>query len=409
MPNINPERLLESLRTLRSFGACGTGVVRRSLSEVDIASRHWLVDRMGEAGLEAHIDGVGNVIGRSRNAGPALLIGSHTDTQPTGGWLDGALGVMYGIEVARAFAESQATRALALEVASWIDEEGTYVGMLGSRSFTEDLPSSVIEQALSREGQRLTDAFREAGLEGVAPVRVEPERYVGYLEAHIEQGPYLEAEEKRIGVVSAIIGMRDFHITFTGQQNHAGTTPMHLRKDAGAALLAFAHRLQTEFVKLAAERTVWTIGQVSFVPGAPSIIPGKAEMILQFRDPEEAILDELQACTNALIAEANAHGPVELEAKLRDNAAGAAAMHPPFQQSLERAAEAHAPGNWMRMTSGAAHDAQILSKRMPAGMLFVPSIGGISHDFAEDTRDDDIVLGCQVLATAAASILTEAS
>ena len=135
MPNINPDRLLSDLRELRQFGACGNGVVRQSLSPIDIASRRWLVQKLKEAGLEASIDGIGTVFGRSRAGGKALLIGSHTDTQPTGGWLDGAMGVIYGLEIARAFGETPQTRDLAVDVASWIDEEGTFASFVGSRSF----------------------------------------------------------------------------------------------------------------------------------------------------------------------------------------------------------------------------------------------------------------------------------
>ncbi len=406
-PRIDAQRLLSDLTTLRTFGACGTGVVRRSLSPIDMESRHWLAGRMREAGLDARIDGVGNVIGRSRNPGPALLVGSHTDTQPTGGWLDGAMGVIYGLEVVRALGEASATRDLALDVASWVDEEGTYVGMLGSRSFCGSISGEAVERAVNADGRRLVDALREAGLAGVEPARLEPARYRGYLEAHIEQGPYLEAKGKRIGVVSTIIGMRDFDVRFSGAQNHAGTTPMSLRKDAGAALIEFAHRVQTDFADLASERTVWTIGRVGFAPGAPSIIPGRAEMVLQFRDPEEARLDALEAHAQALVAAANARGPVEVELTRRDNSAAPAAMDPTFQEHIARAAESHAPGPWIRMPSGAAHDAQEMARRMPAAMLFVPSIGGVSHDFAEDTEEADIALGCQVLASAAASILSE--
>ena len=154
MPEINPDRLLADLRHLRTFGAEGNGVVRTSFSDVDMQAREWLRERMAEAGLAASIDGVGNVIGRSPNPGPALLVGSHSDTQPRGGWLDGALGVIYGLEVARALAESDQTRDLAVDAVSWIDEEGTYYGCLGSRSFCGVLDPDVEDEHSSAAGEQ---------------------------------------------------------------------------------------------------------------------------------------------------------------------------------------------------------------------------------------------------------------
>ena len=411
MPTINADRLLSDLKRLRDFGSIGngTGVVRQSFSKIDIDSRHWLIERLQAAGLRASLDGVGNVIGRSGNGGKALLIGSHTDTQPTGGWLDGAMGVIYGLEVARALAEDPDTSDLPVDVASWIDEEGTFFGMLGSISFCDFLPDGAIDNCVGRDGVRLQDVMREAGVSDLPVARYDTERYLGYLEAHIEQGPYLEARQKRIGVVTSIIGMRDFDIDFVGEQNHAGTTPMRLRKDAGAALLDYCHQVRTCFPDLMGERTVFTIGQVTFEPGAPSIIPGKASMILQFRDPEESRLDRLQAIATELAEQMDREGPVSVSIKLRSNDVAAESMDVGFQNHLATAAEQHASGDWEHMPSGAAHDAQTLARRMPAGMLFVPSIKGVSHSFTEDTDEADIALGCQVLATATASILREAN
>ena len=407
MPTINAKRLLDDLKKLRSFGATGHGVVRQSLSPVDLASREWLAQRLTEAGLDASIDGIGTVIGRSPNTPKALLIGSHTDTQPTGGWLDGAMGVIYGLEVARALSESDDTKNLAVDVASWIDEEGTYIGLLGSLSFCGDLSQDAIANGVDNDGRKLTEALSEAGLSGKPVATLDPDRYAGYLEAHIEQGPYLEAQKKRIGVVTSIIGMRDFDLVFTGQQNHAGTTPMSLRRDAGARLIEFAHNVTEGLRARAGERTVHTIGRVEFLPGAPSIIPGEARMILQFRDPKESKLDELEAYVGELLDEFNAQGSVSVQMAGRSNHAEAAALDDDFQRHLAQAARVHAPDDWVSMPSGAGHDAQVLAKHTRAGMLFVPSIGGVSHDFAEDTSEDDIALGCQVMASAAASILKE--
>ena len=403
-PQIDPERLLGDLRTLRAFGACGTGVVRQAFSETDMAARRWLAGRMAEAGLEARIDGVGNVVGRSPNVGRALLMGSHTDTQPRGGWLDGALGVISALEAARALAEDPKSAHLPLDVASWMDEEGRYLGCLGSASFTETLDDDEIRRATDGEGRSVVEALEAAGLAGEAPARLEPARHAAYLEAHIEQGPVLEAEGKRLGVVTSIVGLRSFALTFSGQQNHAGTTPMALRRDAGDALIVLAGKLRAALRGLMAERTVFTVGRVAFDPGAESIIPGRAEMCLQIRDGDEAQLDRMAAAIEGLVDEVNRTGPVRVDLAETSRLAGAP-MDPGLQDHLAAAAERHAPGQWMRLPSGAAHDAQVLARRVPSAMLFVPSIGGISHDFAEDTAEADIVLGCQVLASAAASAL----
>lgn len=405
MPHIDPDRLIGDLKHLRTFGAFRTGVIRTAFSDVDMESRRWLVDKMAEAGLDASIDGVGNVIGRSRNSGRALLIGSHTDTQPRGGWLDGAMGVIYALEIARAFRESEDTRNLAVDVASWMDEEGTYLSFLGSRSLCGEIAPEVIAAAKNRDGHPLTEAISTAGLQGVAPMRLEPGRYAGYLEAHIEQGGHLEATGNRIGVVTAIVGIREFDIAFTGAQNHAGTTPMPIRRDAGVALIDLASEIHAEFPKFAGSKTVWTIGRVTFDPGAPSIIPGRAEMILQFRDPEETRLDALEKKVNALVRAADQAGPVGVSITPTEEHVAPAIMDAGLQKHIAAAAETHALGSWTFMPSGAGHDAMILAGHLPSAMLFVPSIGGISHDFAEDTDEEDIVLGCQVLATAAASIL----
>src|SRR5215470_14377720 len=407
MPAINPQRLLDDLRRLRTFGAHGNGVVRLALSPVDIESRRWLATRLAEAGLDAGIDGIGTVFGRSRRKGKALLIGSHTDTQPTGGWLDGAMGVIYGLEIARAFQESPDGRAFAIDVASWIDEEGTYAGFIGSRAFCGEAVDEPVARARNREGQSMSDALRAAGLAGQPLARMEAGRYVAYLEPHIEQGGWLEAARKRIGVVTSIVGIVELRIAFRGQQNHAGTTPMESRRDAGTALIRFAGALESEFRTLAGPQTVWNIGRVEFSPGSASVVPGLAEMVLQFRDPEVARLKALEDKVKALAAKADAGGAIRVSVAPFDDPVAPTVMNDELQDHIARAAEQHASGRWMRMASAAGHDAQVIASRLPCCMLFVPSIAGISHDFAEDTSEEDIVLGCQVAATAALSMLRE--
>ncbi|SAK64702.1 allantoate amidohydrolase [Caballeronia catudaia] len=405
MLKIDPDRLLSDLRHLRTFGATGPGVVRLSLSPVDMDARRWLASRMNDAGLTAAIDGVGTVFGRSRNAGPALLIGSHTDTQPTGGWLDGALGVIYGLEIARALAECEETRGFAVDVASWIDEEGTFSGFLGSRSFVGDDVDEAIRGARNREGLSLADALAQAGLAGTPRVRLDATRHKAYLEPHIEQGGRLEAHGKSIGVVTTIVGIRELRLRFTGQRNHAGTTPMSIRRDAGAALVAFVARMDDAFRPLADADTVWTVGRIELDPGSFSVVPGAADMYLQFRDASAERLRVMEAALASLIRDFNDEGKVGVAIADSEPPEEPVVMDAALQAHLAQAAEALAPGQWERMPSGASHDAQLLAHHMPACMLFVPSIGGVSHDFIEDTAEAHIVKGCEVAARAAAEIL----
>ena len=408
MARINPERLLADLDELRTFGACGNGVVRPSLSEVDMQARHWLARRMREAGLEARIDGVGNVIGRSPQAGPALLIGSHSDTQPRGGWLDGAMGVIYGLEISRALVEHPDSAHLAVDPVAWMDEEGTFLGCLGSRSWCGVLDPAHEAEAHNADGVTLSEAIAQAGLADIPRERMPPDRYLGYLEAHIEQGPYLEQAGFEVGVVSSIVGIRGCTVDFVGEQNHAGTTPMPLRKDAGVALFDYAVKIRERFTALAGERTVWTLGRATLDPGAPSIIPGRAQLLLQFRDADEARLDRMEAAAVALAEQATASGPVQVLATRARAPVIPTIMDADLQRHIADAAEQRVPGRWMHMPSAAGHDPMVIAHHLPCAMLFIPSINGISHDFAEDSRREDIVTGCQVLADAAESILLEA-
>jgi N-carbamoyl-L-amino-acid hydrolase len=253
--------------------------------------------------------------------------------------------------------------------------------------------------------QPLSAALEQAGLAGIPTMKLDRDRYTAYLEAHIEQGPHLDAQGTLLGVVTAIVGIRTFRITFKGQQNHAGTTPMAYRKDAGVALMELAHVINREFPSLASPRTVWTIGFVRLEPGSPSVVPGHAEMFLQFRDTDEEILDTLESKTARIVSEAYEQGPVEIDLEAIFPRGEPAGMDASVQECLAKAAEIHAPGSWIRMPSGAGHDAQILAHCLPSGMLFIPSIGGISHDIAEDTAEEDIVRGCRTLATATEALL----
>jgi beta-ureidopropionase / N-carbamoyl-L-amino-acid hydrolase len=402
--SVDGARVLADLNTLRGMGAYKTGVHRPTFSEPHVRSLEWLVARLPEAGLSTTIDGIGNVFGASTTSGPKLLAGSHLESQNHAGWLDGPLGVVYALEAARVINSDQAGPG-AVEVAAWCDEEGHFGHMLGSRSYAGQVTEADIDAARDRTGGRpLRDALLEAGLAGRPRVTAEPGRHVGYLEAHIEQGDMLESSGLAIGVVTSIVGIWQYSVRFFGEQNHAGTTRMAVRKDAGLALARFCVAIDDRFPALTAPRTVWTVGRITLDPGAPSVIPGRAEMMLQIRDEDPAVIARLENLLQTMAAEVTAEGrcAVTVE-RLRTGAP--ARMAPEFQDAIAAASAAFAGGRSLRMPSGAGHDAQILATVMPAGMLFVPSIGGISHHWSEDTSDADIVTGAQVFVDACRRIL----
>jgi N-carbamoyl-L-amino-acid hydrolase len=407
MPRTDGARVVADLKRLAEFGRYKTGVHRPTYSPDDVASRHWLAEQFAAAGLVPDIDGIGNVFGINHAATRHLLVGSHSETQPYGGWLDGALGVIYALELARAFAADPDCAGLGIDAIAWADEEGHYGQMLGSRSFTGAVGEDELDACKSRDGVPLSEALEKAGFAGRTRQQLDPARYVGYLEAHIEQGDTLESTGRRIGIVEAIVGIRNFMVTLTGQQNHAGTTQMARRKDAGVAMVRLATRIHDRFAALAGPRTVWTIGRILLDPNAPSIVPGRAEMQVQFRDIDTAYLAAFEAALYEMVAETDRAGPCratiapmsQVEPRSMDGI---------FQQAIEAAAERHAPSAHLRMPSGAGHDAQIVSHRLRAGMMFIPSNNGVSHHWSEDTGEADIVLGAQVFADAAFAILKSA-
>src|SRR5271170_302198 len=408
MPVIDGQRVVADLRRLAEFGRYKTGVHRPTYSSVDVESRHWLAEKLREAGLDPVIDGIGNVIGRQPHAQRRLLVGSHSETQPYGGWLDGALGVIYGLELARVFAADPDCAGLGIEVAAWADEEGHFGGYFGSRSFIGALGEEEIDEARGRDGGTpLRTALAEAGFAGSPREQVELGRHISYLEAHIEQGDTLDTSGLRIGVVEAIVGIRNFRVSLIGEQNHAGTTRMIRRKDAGVAMVRLAARIHDRFPEIAGPRTVWTIGRILLEPNAPSVVPGRAEMQVQFRDTAPDRLDLLEENLYRLAAAADREGPCHCEIAPIGRSAPRP-MDQAFQALIEAAAEDHAPGSHLRMPSAAGHDAAVLSERMPAGMMFIPSLGGISHHWAEDTKEVDIVLGAEIFADAALRILRSA-
>ncbi len=396
--NINPDRFLRDLHTLRGFGASGVGkgVVRPAFSEADIAARQWLLAQFEAAGLEAHVDPVGSVWGLAE--GPSLLMGSHSDSQPEGGWLDGALGVIAALEVARAAKEAGGP---AVSVVSFQDEEGRFGGTTASSIWAGGVSLEAADRFTDFDGVTFAQA-REA-MAHLAGDFVDPSRFTGFIEMHIEQGPWLDQADEAIGVVSDIVGIRDLNITFTGDQNHAGTTPMHFRRDAVQGMVEAISRINTAFAPIVSDSTVWTNGHVTVHPNASSIVPGRVRFSMQWRDREMARLDQMEEIIRTIAAEvAEARG---LGVEISDYwALEPVAMDDRLMGAIKDAVAREAPEKWREMPSGALHDATCVSALMPVAMLFVPSINGISHAFAEDTDEADLVTGVKVLASAVARL-----
>lgn len=395
---IDRTRFLSDLHALRGFGASGMGkgVVRPAFSDADIAARFWLAEQFEAAGLRVQIDPMGNVFGLAE--GPSLLMGSHSDSQPEGGWLDGSLGVIAALEVARAAREAGGP---AISIVSFQDEEGRFGGLTGSSVWSGKTLLADADTAVDYDGISLKDA-RQAIAERVTGW-VDPAQFSGFIELHIEQGLTLDAAGERIGVVTNIVGTREIPITFEGQQNHAGTTQMHLRRDAFQAITEFNTLLNDRLHNVVTPTTVWTIGHVTLRPNASSIVPGKGMFTMQWRDVDADRLVRMEKIVRDTAQEV---------ADTRDMrvhfgpmwALEPVAMDMRLKAALEGGAKAVAPESWRLMPSGALHDATNVARLMPVAMLFVPSIGGISHAFEEDTYEVDLVAGVEVLAQAIASL-----
>jgi len=250
----------------------------------------------------------------------------------------------------------------------------------------------------------LRDLLADAGLAGRERVKIDTGRYKAFFEAHIEQGQTLETENLKIGVVTSIVAIWQYRITFKGIQNHAGTTRMAIRRDAGKALMGLWHRIEQEFPDISGPNSVWTAGHVSLSPGQPSIIPGGAEMIVQFRDAEPSTLDRLKTKLYELVKEVD-EGPCTATIEVMGESKPAH-MSKALQSTLIDAARTHAPDKWLIMPSGAGHDAQVIAPLIPSAMMFVPSIGGISHHWTENTSDEDIAVGAQVFVDAIGRVLS---
>jgi N-carbamoyl-L-amino-acid hydrolase len=386
---------------LAEFGKQGTGVSRPAFSDADLEARRWLLDQMRAAGLDATIDGIGTVYGRAPDAAQSILVGSHSDSVPNGGWLDGALGVIFGLELARA--GRRAATGIGIDAISFADEEGTWLPCLGSRSFCGELADNALAGVQAKTGERLVDRLTQLGLGKSALVRFDPQRHRAYLEAHIEQGPRLITDGINIGVVTGIVGIRSYVMRFRGRADHAGTTPIAKRRDAGAAMFGFATNLAERLRAAGGPDSVWNFGIVTVRPGATNVVPAEAELSVEFRDQSPTVLERMNAAFHAAVQAAQATLNVAV------SSTPTAALEPVAMdtQLVDLIAEAavESGASHVRMPSGAGHDAMLLGRKIPAAMMFVPSIDGRSHDITENTDDADIRRGFRVFAAAAGKVI----
>jgi N-carbamoyl-L-amino-acid hydrolase len=397
MERVDEDRALADLRALARIGQYETGVHRPALTQADVEARRWLCEQMRAVGLEAEIDGVGTVLGRSRGPGPVLLLGSHSDTVPYGGWLDGAMGCVFALAVARA------RGGAGIDVVSFTDEEGTFLAVGGSRVFCGDVGLEEIGQARNASGDIFAERLQALGLAGRPLARLDPARHRAFLEAHIEQGPRLIEGGVDVGAVTGIVGLRRRRVTFHGQADHAGTTPMAMRRDAGAAMHAFAAAARDALLAAGSSDSVCNIGVVSVKPGAANVVPHEAQIVVEFRDLSSEVMERMDAALLALVSQRNGEGGVRVESG-RIGAIEPTHMDERLIAACEQAA-ADVGATCLRMQSGAGHDAMILGRRIPAAMLFAPSLGGSSHHISEDTDEADLRRALRVYARAAEILL----
>lgn len=410
MEYVRPERLIHMQRRLAAFGALdGGGIAREALSRADIEARHWLRSLVDGEQYSWLIDDAANLFLRREGTDPGLapvMAGSHIDTQPVGGWLDGAYGIIAGIEVLLALDDAGIRTRRPLEVAIWTNEEGSRFkpGAMGSSAFADPSLLPGYLQTEDSEGigfEKVRDEARRAAAHARQVALRRPVH--AYLEAHIEQGPVLESGGHTLGIVTGIQGVRWFEITVRGRSAHAGTTPSEDRQDAlmtAASLVAAVGEL-AQSRRDSALRV--TVGRFEVAPGSINTIAHQVIFSIDLRHPDEAVLEELEQAFRALVASGAGTCRCELR-RLMQRAP--TAFNPRVLAVLEAAVrETGVP--FCRIGSGAFHDAMYLADVCPTAMLFVPSREGISHNPAEDTADADLVAGARALAGALAMLAND--
>jgi len=397
---INSQRLQDAIDKLATFGASqGEGITRGSFSSPYEAARAWLKEEACRAGLHAYDDAMGNFFVRvGPSTGPCVMSGSHIDTVPGGGPLDGAYGVLAAIEVALSLTDAGVDLPIAFEAAAFVEEEGRFYDLLGSKAVAGQLSWEEIEGARDSDGIRLVDAMADCGFpaDRFAEARRLPGMVAAYIELHIEQGPVLESKGLPIGIVDEITGGRQVEYRFTGETGHAGTVPMDLRRDAFTGALEFmAEARKVVLERGTPDRVRLTFGVVEAGPGFPTRIPSDVRVIQEIRDFEPDLLDWLTA-ESIRIAERAAHANrLGLEHRVLC-AAVPAKMDEAVLVEARDAADALGAAS-IDMPSGAGHDAQVIATIAPSGMIFVPSRGGVSHRHDEWTDFALLETGANVL------------
>jgi N-carbamoyl-L-amino-acid hydrolase len=393
---VNGARLNASLATLSQFGRNPQGgVTRLAYSEADKQAREWLIGLLRDTGLEPRIDAAGNIIARRAGTDAArkpILFGSHIDSVPEGGNYDGDVGSMSALEVMRVLEENHVATRHPLELVIFQNEEG---GVAGSRAMIGELT----EQSLaltSRSGKTIGDgiAFLGGNPQRIAEAKRNPGDIAAYLELHIEQGGILDETKTDIGIVQGIVGLFWWDVTIEGFANHAGTTPMNRRQDAMLAAARFTVMVN-RVVTSKPGRQVGTVGRISALPGAPNVIPGKVVLSLELRDLDEA---KIHALFDEISAEAKKIGRQNgtTFSFKPTNVNHPAPTDPRMRAAIEKSAR-ELGLTTRAMPSGAGHDAQEMARIGPAGMIFVPSVKGISHAPTEFSRPADIENGANVL------------
>ena len=400
MSDINGERLLADLRALAAIGGLPDGGVDRlAWSDNDLAGRRWFAERMGVAGIEPRVDAALNVFGHMPGTkGPWLLTGSHLDSVPNGGRLDGAYGAVAALEVLRTLAESHDPLAQQLEIVGFADEEGVRfeVGLIGSLALVGELDIERLRDRVDSHGVPIRQVLATAGrdLDRMIEVQEHRQSIKGFIELHIEQGPRMEADKIDLAVVTGIVGVHRQRIEIHGTQNHAGTTPFRLRHDAGRAAARAAAELR-DLVQGVDAEAVANIGSMQFHPGGVNVIPGRAQFTLEVRHLDERVLGEavwaFGTRLERICLEEGCRAEVELLSSVPP-----APMDATVMEALEQACT-ELGRKPTKLSSGAGHDAAVLSRHVPSGMLFVPSVGGVSHSPRETTSDEHLVLGARAL------------
>lgn len=381
---VNIERLRRDLEELGRIGRDEHGGVSRpSFSAADFEARAWLRGKIEEAGLCYRQDGAGNQFGRIECEGRTVMAGSHIDTVPNGGMFDGAAGVVAALECLRRILEEKVPTARPLEVASFTDEEGNLVGdFLGSRAFMGLLDANEIRKGRTSFGLPFEDVLKrtEFTADGILAAHKDRPELEAYLELHIEQGPVLEEEGLSIGIVERIAGKHYRRCSFVGEASHAGTTPFELRHDAFLGLADFALKA-TQHVATKHYGSLLTVGRAVLHPGAFSIIPGRADFTLEFRSPSEETLRTLEKEVFSIAEDVALTRGLGFASRVVDRATPVEIPSRILKLIEEECESLGTP--WMKLTSGAGHDAQILAGACDVGMIFIPSPDGVSHSPAE--------------------------